>query len=727
MPQAAPRLVVRESRSLPLQTRVVPVSSVDTEARTFETVWTTGAQVRRMDWLTWTPYLEELSLDPAHIRLDRMNGGAPLLNTHQQWDLDSILGVVEKAWMEPSEGRSICRFSDRDDRMNAFWRDIVSGIFRNISVGYIVYRYMKLDPIEQGGLPIWRAIDWQPIEQSVVPIGADALAGVRSLIEGGSQLDPEQLLQQVSRLVGGRSFACEFVTRDEATPTSPPAAAAAALSTTTTPQELSMPQNRSSGAENNSGAENEDTTTRTAPAAAPAAAAPAAAPAAAGRSEADIVAGERQRASGIRNAAAAFRRTAHGNLVTDADIEAMIEGGITVDAARSQMFARLEQASNATGPTRSAAGIVTERDEQQQRRSDMVAALQHRANPRAHSELPESARRFRGLTLAELARASLEIQGIRTEGMGRMELVSVAMGNREFQGRSLMGTSDFSIALASTVNRSLRRGYESAPQSFKLWCNPGKLSDFRAATRVSVAGNLALEKVNEFGEFKRGKIVDAGETIQLATYGKIVGVTRQAVINDDLSFLDRLPAMFGRAAADFESDTVYSVLTGNAAMSDGTALFHANHGNLGTAGVIGETTLSEARQGMRKQKDPSGNNQPLNLVAKYVIVPAALETAAQKQFQAIIVATKTADTNIFRDIYEVVVEPRLDANSVISWYMAADPATIDTVEYAYLDGQEGLYTEERMGFDVDGLEVKGRLDFATKAIDWRGMWKNPGA
>jgi len=52
---------------------------------------------------------------------------------------------------------------------------------------------------------------------------------------------------------------------------------------------------------------------------------------------------------------------------------------------------------------------------------------------------------------------------------------------------------------------------------------------------------------------------------------------------------------------------------------------------------------------------------------------------------------------------------------------------IDTIEYAYLEGQEGAYVESRNGFDVDGVEIKCRLDFGAKAIDWRGLYKNPGA
>lgn len=704
-------------RSLPLLTRAVPVTSVDEANRTFRTCWSTGAQVRRFDWWTGRYYLEELSLDPKAVRLDRMNGGAPLLNSHQQWDLRSVLGVTEKAWLEKGEGLSDVRFSDRDDEVNAFWRDVVNGIIRNISSGYIVHRFVKHDPEQEGGIARWVAEDWEPVEQSLVPVGADALAGVRSLLQASQQSGQaptqDQLLEAAARAVGNRTYPCEFVELAGSRVLVPgasldPTPAAAAAST---PEgEPSMTDKTRAAADDhaaNNGGQQQQAATPTAE-----------------QLRAQAAADERTRINGIRAAVAAFRRTAHGVSVTDADLDSMIERGISIDAARSEMFAKLESASTAAAPTRSAANITTERDEQQQRRADMANAVAHRANPGA-VKLEEGARRFRGFTLAELARASLEAQGLRTEGMTRMEVVATAMGNSDAQGfRSLHGVSDFSVALASTVNRSLRSAYESAGRSFTRWARRGTLNDFRAATRVAVAANLALEKVNEFGEFKRGRMTDGGETIQLATYGKVVGVTRQAVINDDLDFLSRLPALFGRAAADFESDTVYGVLTGTSNMADGNPLFHASHANLGTAAAITSASLNEARKGMRTQKDPGGNNQPLNLVGKYVIVGADKELEAQQMFQAVIVATKTADTNVFRDAYEVVVEPRVPGNQ---WYLAADPAVIDTIEYAYLDGNEGLYTEERMGFDVDGLEVKARLDFAAKAIDWRGLWKNPGA
>ena len=57
---------------------------------------------------------------------------------------------------------------------------------------------------------------------------------------------------------------------------------------------------------------------------------------------------------------------------------------------------------------------------------------------------------------------------------------------------------------------------------------------------------------------------------------------------------------------------------------------------------------------------------------------------------------------------------------------AADPSSIDTVEYCYLEGQQGVYIETRQGFEVDGVEIKARLDFAAAAIDFvEGLTNSP--
>ena len=72
----------------------------------------------------------------------------------------------------------------------------------------------------------------------------------------------------------------------------------------------------------------------------------------------------------------------------------------------------------------------------------------------------------------------------------------------------------------------------------------------------------------------------------------------------------------------------------------------------------------------------------------------------------------------------LIVEPRL--TDAARWYVAADAAQIDGLEYAYLAGAPGPQTETRAGFEVDGVEVKVRLDYGAGFVDWRGWYSNAG-
>ncbi len=83
--------------------------------------------------------------------------------------------------------------------------------------------------------------------------------------------------------------------------------------------------------------------------------------------------------------------------------------------------------------------------------------------------------------------------------------------------------------------------------------------------------------------------------------------------------------------------------------------------------------------------------------------------------------------NPFANTLELVVDPRLDAKSETAWYLAADPATVDGLEHAYLEGQAGPYVELRNGFEVDAVQIKCRLDFGAGFVDHRGWYRNPGA
>ena len=169
-----------QTRQLPkLHTRAAFVpATLNEDNRTVELTWSTGSQVRRFDYWEDREWIEELSMDKAHVNLDRLNSGAPLLPNHQNWSLENVIGVVEKAWIENGEGRALVRFSEREEVQTIF-NEVKSGILRNISVGYNVGKFEKQEE-KQNGLPVYRAIDWTPMEISLVTIPADSGAQVRS-------------------------------------------------------------------------------------------------------------------------------------------------------------------------------------------------------------------------------------------------------------------------------------------------------------------------------------------------------------------------------------------------------------------------------------------------------------------------------------------------------------------------------------------------------------------
>lgn len=163
----------------PLSVRA-SVTTVDEDKRTVELIFSTGAAVDRYDWMSGKRYIERLSLDPKHVRVDRLNAGAPLLNAHSSYSLADQIGVVESGSIRITgkEGRATVRFSKRAD-VEPIWGDVRDGIIRSVSVGYRVHKFEE----EQGknnALPVRTAVDWEPYEISMVPMPADTGARVRA-------------------------------------------------------------------------------------------------------------------------------------------------------------------------------------------------------------------------------------------------------------------------------------------------------------------------------------------------------------------------------------------------------------------------------------------------------------------------------------------------------------------------------------------------------------------
>ncbi|HBU63649.1 MAG TPA: peptidase U35, partial [Oceanicaulis sp.] len=181
-------------------------------------------------------------------------------------------------------------------------------------------------------------------------------------------------------------------------------------------------------------------------------------------------------------------------------------------------------------------------------------------------------------------------------------------------------------------------------------------------------------------------------------------------------------------------DLVCGLITGNPDMSDGTAVFHANHANLATAGAITIANLGTARTLMRNQRslapDDDTDGTLLNLEPAFLAVPAELETVALQYTRQTSVVTDPEKQNVYAGSMQPIIEPRLaslSGGSADDWYLFASPNQVDIIEFAYLEGEQGPQIEQMEDFDTDGIKLKGRLDVGAAWIDHRGAVKNPGS
>lgn len=644
------------------------------EDQTVEVIFSTGSKGKRWTWSG--SYYEELSMKKDHVRLERLNKGAPVLNNHSSWDLSDNLGVVEKAWIKDKEGRAILRLSDRPE-IAGIVRDIENGIIRNISVGYAVHKFEEITK-KGDTIPTYRAIDWEPMEISFVNMPFDMNAQVRSLGEQNVQKFETEIIAREIEMEND----AEVVTETETTETSTEVETKTEVETTT---EKTVEEN--SEVTETKEVRSTEVKTET--------------------KEATVSEKELEKQRGIE-----IRKAAEVAGVEMSFADKLISDDVSVDEAR-KMIIEEKASRNKTTKTNNHSVEVSNVDLRKMRIEMASNALMHRAQG-DKIKLHDDARMYRGMSLLRLAEDVLTSQGQDVRGLAPHELAE----------RALHSSSDFVEILANVANKTLRQGYEEAPQTFAPFTRRVQVADFKQISRTQLGDAPKLEKVLENGEYKTGKVSESAEKYQVETFGKIIGVTRKTLVNDDMDAFARLPEMFGRSARDLESELIYKILATNPVMADGKALFHADHGNLGSAAAIGVNSISEARSKMRLQKGLNG--LLLNLTPKHLLVPTILETAAE-QFVGPIMPNQVAQANPFTGKFQVIAEPRLDAISTTAWYLIAAINQVDIFELATLIGQDGPTLSSKDGFSTDGVQFKVSYDIGAKAIDWRGLFKNAGA
>lgn len=661
-------------------------STLNIEERSFELTWATDAPVSVEIYdpeRGWVFVDEVLSMEPGHVRTARMDVGLPLLDHHRRHF--GQLGQVGKVRENRIEGGRAGgkAFLSKREWANEFMQDVKDGLADTFSAGYRVYAYEVTR--REGQRDLYRAVDWEPMEVSFEPVPADIDARTRN---------------------AGTKGSCELRMADETE--------VASADTNETPN----------------------------------------APESAQTTETDEERSMKLTPTDIKKLLA---RGADLGLSLEL-VNAVIAAGedktlddLTDDLTRALKDKRERDAKDTTEraakdpekPTPSTQArsghMEITRDQAEKDGAGIIAYIEHRASG---GELKDEGRRFMGLSLVDLCRKVLIDRGQSPVG-NRFEVVREALQPQRLVRRSMSGidrerdvgglhtTSDFADLLGDGVlRRRLLAAYNSTPDNYSAFVSQTTFADPRTQKFIRVGGIAQLGEVKEGAEYKRKTFGSETEELSIEKYGGIIGLSLEAILRDDLSAFSRLPTMLGRTAKRTEAAIVFKVLTDNDPLSDTIALFHADHGNIGSANAPDMTGITDARTKMRKQKDVALTEATarLGITPRHIVIPYKYELGLA-QLVGPDRNSPDATTDIvpryIRDM-SYSVSDVLDANSSQIWYAFADPSEVECIVVARLEGNQPFEIERRTGWEVDGLEWKIRHWFGAGAVDYRGVYRNPG-
>lgn len=645
-------------------------------AERFELSFSSETPYRRYDRWRGEEYDEILDHADGAVDLTRLRELGVVLYNHMR---DEVIGRVLDVSISDGRGRATIAF-DKDSESQRIADKVRAGTLRGVSVAYSVDRTERV--CADGEVTQLYVRHWTPMEISIVSIPADTTVGVGRSMEGyGAGNGPD---------AGGNTMGDPKEIME--------ARAQEAV------QETVQASERAAQANADAGAVKPDATQ--------------------GRTVDDILRAERRRVSDITALCGEF----------GVDAARYIDDGSTLDQVRAAVLEQLR----ARRPLFTAQ--VT-RDEGDKFRAAASDALLLRAGMRVDRPA-EGARELRGLSLRDLlleaverdgGEAARDARGMRLRGAS--ELFDQLISSRAY----FSPTAAFPSILDQTIDKAYTQGYQLAPTTFEIWTQRGTLTDFKrtqAQWRRGDAGELLL--VPEGGELKHDVPTDERQGgRELHTYGRQFTMTREAFINDDIGFLTSLPARYALSTKLTLNRQVYQVLAGNPALEDGHALFGSEHGNLATAGALNLANLVAAMEAMTTQRNARG--QVIQVRPQYLIVPTGMGAYARMLLGSPTIkttalsssATEMQAANPVYEALQVVEDPellaQLGAGGKYAWFLAANTATVDTIQVDYLNGVDTptirrMETPGQLGFVWDIY-----MDWGISVLDWRGLYKNPGA
>lgn len=341
--------------------------------------------------------------------------------------------------------------------------------------------------------------------------------------------------------------------------------------------------------------------------------------------------------------------------------------------------------------------------------------------------------RFRsGIGLKQLLVIAAEANGYRSHGYQ----VDVALQRAAFgldRPGVQAGISSLSLPtlLSNIANKFLMMGWMAVDQTALRIARIRSVNNFHTQTTISLVGDHQFDKVPRGGSLEHGEETERTYTNKADTYGKLFGIDRQDLINDDIDALTSTPRRIGRGGMLKLNDLFWTEFLDNA------AFFAAGNNNVITGATsalsLGGLQLAEAK--FMNQTDPAG--KPLGLMPAILLAPPSLAATARELHQSTRKITGEdatfGDANVFEGKYRPETSPYMEnasytGNSAAAWYLLADPQDLPVIEIVALGGRvEPVVETADAEFNVLGIQMRGYSDVGTAKQEYLGGVRAAGS
>ena len=299
--------------------------------------------------------------------------------------------------------------------------------------------------------------------------------------------------------------------------------------------------------------------------------------------------------------------------------------------------------------------------------------------------------------------------------------------NLKANGFSTLSTPSL---LSNIANKFVTEAFMFTEQSWRQITSIRSVSDFKTITSHSLTGDLTYEKLGAGGEIKHGTLGEQTYTNKADTRAKMLAITRQDIINDDLGAFAAVPRRLGRGAGLTINDVFWT------AFMDNSTFFTSARGNYddGTDTALTAAGMDAALVFWNALTDPDG--KPMGTTPRILLVPPgqwykAMALMSSSSFNNGTTSNQAAD-NPFAGMFTVVMSRYLANSSftgysALAWYLLADPQDVPVIETAFLGGRETPVIETAdADFDQLGIQMRGYHDFGVAKQEYRGGCKFKG-